>query len=377
MKVVVAPNAFKGTLTAPQAAAAIARGVREVFAAAEIIEVPVADGGDGTVEAIVSSGHGEYRSVRVRGPLGDPVDAVFGVIDGGRTAVLELARSSGLTLIAQERRDPLRASTFGFGELLQAARGGGATSVIAGIGGSATNDGGAGMAQALGYRLLDAAGRELEPGGAALARLERIDASGFDLGWHAVRVKVACDVTNPLLGPQGASAVYGPQKGAGPDAVRLLDAALTRFASVLERDLGKRVAGLRGAGAAGGAGAGLVAFLDAELVPGAPLVVDAAGLDAKLRGADLALTGEGRVDDQSGFGKAPGEVVRRAHAVGVPVVVLAGTKGPGWEGLLRSGAALVVTLDSLAADRREALRDPEGMLSRAAVVACRSQAWKK
>ena len=375
MKVVVAPNAFKGTLTASRAAAAIARGVREVYPDAEVVEVPVADGGEGTVEALVSARRGEFRSVSVHGPLGDPVSAAFGVIDGGRTAVIELAAASGLTLIPGWRRDPLRTSTYGFGELLEAARRSGATNVIAGIGGSATNDGGAGMAQALGFRLLDSDGRELAPGGAALARLERIDHSGVDRGWISVKVKVACDVTNPLLGPKGASAIYGPQKGADPNAVRLLDAALARFAEVVEKDLGKRVKDLPGAGAAGGTGAGLVAFLDAELVPGAPLVVDAAGLDDQLRGASLVLSGEGRVDEQTGFGKAPGEVVKRARAAGVPVVLLAGSKGSGWEAVLKAGALSVVTLDSDGTGQDEAMRQPERMLTRAAVVACRSQVW--
>src|SRR5437588_4699425 len=287
LKVVVAPNAFKGTLTASQAASAIARGVREVFPDAEIVQVPIADGGDGTVEALVDANHGEYRFATVEGPLGDSLEARYGLIEAGRTAVVELATASGLALIPPERRDPRRASTYGFGLLLEAARVAGVSRIIAGIGGSATNDGGAGMAQALGVRLLDASRGELSRGGAALARLAHIDPSGLDPGWDSVKVRVACDVTNPLTGPLGASAVYGPQKGADAAAVRELDAALGRFAEVIERDLGRRVDQVPGAGAAGGTGAGLVAFLGAELVPGAPLVVEAAGLDAKLAGADL------------------------------------------------------------------------------------------
>src|SRR5438128_10984204 len=290
MRVVVAPNAFKGTLTASEAAAAIALGVREIFPDADIVEVPVADGGDGTLEALVSANYGDYRAAQVEGPLGDPVSAQYGLIESGRKAVVELATASGLTLIPPSRRDPRRTSTYGFGQLLEAARRDGAETIIAGIGGSATNDGGAGMAQALGYRLLDADGRDLPRGGAALARLERIDASGFDPVWNMANVMVACDVTNPLTGSQGASYVYGPQKGADPDAVRELDSALARLAEVIERDLGKRVAGIPGAGAAGGAGAGLVAFLDAKLVPGAPLVVDASGFDTALPGAGLVIT---------------------------------------------------------------------------------------
>jgi glycerate kinase len=375
MKVVVAPNAFKGTLTAPQAAAAIARGVHEVYPEADVVEVPVADGGEGTVEALVRAHSGELRAVSVQGPLGDPVTAVFGLIDSGRKAVVELASASGLTLIAHSRRDPRRTTTFGFGQLLEEARTAGVSSVIAGIGGSATNDGGAGMAQAIGCRLLERGGADLERGGAALARLERIDCAGRDPAWSSIHVQVACDVTNPLTGPEGASAIYGPQKGAGEDAVLELDAALARFAAVIERDLGKRVVDVPGAGAAGGAGAGLMAFLDAELVPGAPLVVEAAGLDDKLKGAQLVITGEGRVDEQTAFGKAPGEVIKRARSAGVPVVVLAGSKGPGWEAVIRLGAYSVVTMGAERQNLRELMEQPERMLTSAAVVACRSHRW--
>jgi glycerate kinase len=378
MKLLVAPNAFKGTLTAAQAASAIARGVHEVFPDAEVVEIPVADGGDGTVEALVTARHGEYRTVRVEGPLGEPVEARYGLIEPGRTAVVELATSSGLALIDTSRRDPRRASTYGFGQLLEAARSQGVGEIIAGIGGSATNDGGAGMARALGYRLRDSAGGDLPPGGAALARLDRIDASGFDsAGWAGVRVRVASDVTNPLTGPEGASAIYGPQKGADPQAVRELDAALARLAQVIERDLGKQVAHLAGAGAAGGTGAGLVAFLGASLEPGAPLVVGATGFDERLPGSDVVFTGEGRADEQTAYGKAPGEVARRAAAAGTPVVMLAGSKGPGWESLYSLGVTAVVTLTEEGDDTHDAFRDPEGLLRRATVVACRSRKWER
>jgi glycerate kinase len=344
MKVIVAPNSFKGSLSASEAAAAIARGVREARPDAEVVEIPVADGGEGTVEALVSARKGIYRSVAVEGPLGDSVQATYGLIDDGRTGVVELASASGLTLIPTERRNPRQTSTYGFGQLLDAVRREGVASIIAGIGGSATNDGGAGMAQALGYRLLDAGGRDLPRGGAALAQLERIDFSGLDAAWRSVSVMVACDVTNPLTGPQGASYIYGPQKGADAKAVRELDEALAHLAEIIERDLGKRVADVPGAGAAGGAGAGLIAFLDARLVPGAPLVVDAAGFDQALTGARLVITGEGRVDGQTAFGKAPGEVARRAKAAGIPTLLLAGSRGPGWESLISMGVNSVVTL---------------------------------
>src|SRR5712691_3810077 len=343
MKVVVAPNSFKGSLSAAQAAAAIARGVREALPDADVVEIPVADGGEGTVEALVSARKGTFHEVEVEGPLGDPVRATYGLIDG-RTGVIELASASGLTLIPIERRDPRKASTYGFGQLLAAVRVQGVASIIAGIGGSATNDGGAGMAQALRYRLLDTAGRDLARGGAALAQLDRIDQSGFDPGWRSVSVMVAGDVTNPLTGPEGASYIYGPQKGADPEAVRELDQALAHLAEVIERDLGKQVAEIPGAGAAGGAGAGLVAFLGAQLVKGAPLVVDASGFDEALVGARLVITGEGRVDGQTAFGKAPGEVAKRAKAAGIPTLLLAGSRGPGWESLSSMGVTSVVTL---------------------------------
>jgi glycerate kinase len=376
MKVVIAPNAFKGSLSASEAAAAIARGVREAFQDAEIVEVPVADGGDGTVEALVSAHHGENRTVKVDGPLGDAVPATYGLIDAGRTGVVELALASGLTLIPAERRDPRKTSTYGFGQLLEAVRAEGVGQILAGIGGSATNDGGAGMAQALGYRLVDAAGVELPRGGAALARLARIDPSGVDPAWHSVKVMVACDVTNPLTGPLGASAVYGPQKGADERAVHELDAALANLAVVIAHDLGKRVAEVPGAGAAGGTGAGLLAFLDAKLVPGAPLVVDASGVDAKLRGADLVITGEGQADAQTGYGKAPGEVAKRAKAARIPVLLIAGSKGPGWEALRGLGVTTVMTLDEEGDNLQQLMRDAGQRLTRTAARACKERAWE-
>ncbi len=373
-KIVVAPNAFKGTLTASQAAHAIALGVRQVFPEAEVVEVPVADGGDGTVEALVSANHGEFLTANVEGPLGDPVTATSGRF--GSTAVVELAAAGGLTLIPPERRDPRKTSTYGFGQLLLAARLPDVSRFIVGIGGSATNDGGAGMAQALGYRLLDAGGNDLLRGGAALAGLERIDASGFESWPRPIEIRVACDVTNPLTGPRGATAVYGPQKGADPQAVRELDAALVRLAEVIERDLGKRVADVPGAGAAGGAGAGLIAFLDAELVRGAPLIVSASGFDAHVKGAGLVITGEGRVDEQTAYGKAPGEVAKRASAAGIPVLLLAGSKGPGWQALNSLGVSTTVTLTEEGIDLQQALNEPARMLTQAAVVACRRHSWQ-
>jgi glycerate kinase len=289
---------------------------------------------------------------------------------------MEMASASGFSLVSAARRDVSRASTFGFGQLLDAARTSGAQTVICGIGGSATNDCGAGMAQALGVRLIDAFGRNVPRGGAALLDVERIDVSEMNPAWESMRVRVACDVTNPLTGPHGASHVYGPQKGADPETVLLLDRALAHFARVIERELGKKIDEVPGAGAAGGTGAGLLAFLDAELTPGAPLIVGASGFDRQLEGADLVITGEGRADGQTAYGKAPGEIARRARDAGVPVVLIAGSKGPGWEALSELGVTSVVTLIEEGADMQRALNEPEGMLARAAVVACRRHPWR-
>jgi glycerate 2-kinase len=326
LRIVVAPNAFKGSLSALEAAEAIGQGVRVATPAADLVLVPIADGGDGTVDALVAATQGERRTRRVRGPLGDPVDAEYGLIDGSSTAVIEMAKAAGLALLPPEKRDPRVTTTYGVGELLQHAYDGGARHFIVGIGGSATNDGGAGMAQALGYHLLDDNGHELPPGGLALKRLARIHTGGVHADWKQAEVDVACDVTNPLTGPSGASAVYGPQKGATPEMVAELDAALKHFAEVIRRDLGVDVEQLPGAGAAGGLGAGLVAFTGARLRPGAEMVMEALHMDERLEGAHLVITGEGRLDSQTArFGKGPAAVARHARNAGIPVVAIGGS----------------------------------------------------
>ena len=328
MRIVIAPNAFKGSLSAFDAAEAIAEGVRAAAPDADIALVPIADGGDGTVDALVAATRGEHGTLGVRGPLGDPVDADYGQIDGGSTAVIEMAKAAGLALVPSGKRDPRITTTYGVGELLQHAFDAGARHFIVGIGGSATNDGGAGMAQALGYHLLDEDGHELPPGGLALSRLARIHVGGVHANWKEAEVDVACDVTNPLTGPSGASAVYGPQKGATPEMVAELDAALKHFAEIIRRDLGVDVEQLPGAGAAGGLGAGLVAFTGARLRPGAEMVMEALRLDDRLAGAQLVITGEGRLDSQTArFGKGPAAVARHARQAGIPVVALGGSIG--------------------------------------------------
>jgi glycerate kinase len=268
MRVVIAPDSFKGSLTALAAAEAMARGVREVFPAAEVVAVPIADGGEGTVDALVAATGGRIVECTVSGPLGGPVTARWGVLGDGTTAVIETAAASGLTLLPPGRRDPGRATTRGTGELLRAALDAGLRRAVIGLGGSATTDGGAGLARALGVRFLDAGGRELPDGGAALARLARVDASRLDPRLAGADLLVACDVENPLTGPEGAAAVYGPQKGATPALVRELDAALARYAEVAGAATGRDVAAVPGAGAAGGLGAGLLLFTPARLRPG-------------------------------------------------------------------------------------------------------------
>jgi glycerate kinase len=318
MRIVVAPDKFKGSLDADGVAAAVAAGITAARPRAEVLLRPIADGGDGTVAAALRAG---YRSlpVAVSGPDGRPVRAVVAVL--GETAVVELATAAGLGLAPLA---PMTATTRGVGELVRAALEAGARRVVLGIGGSATTDGGAGMLQALGVRLLDAGGAELPPGGAALARLARVDAGGLDPRLAGVEVVVASDVDNPLTGPHGAAHVFAPQKGADPAQVEELDAALTRWAEVLWRDLGVDVAGRPGAGGAGGTAAGAMAVLGATVVSGAGLVCDLVGLDDALAGADLVLTGEGALDLQTLHGKAPAVVAGRARAAGVPCLGLAG-----------------------------------------------------
>jgi glycerate kinase len=337
MRVVIAPDKFKGSVSALEAAEAMARGVMAAVPGSSVDILPVADGGEGTVDALIKATGGSIHEVSVTGPLGEPALGRFGMLGDGRTAVLEMASASGLVLGARDRRDPMRASTRGTGELLLAAIRSGAERVILGIGGSATNDGGAGLGQALGYRLLDERGDELPPGGGALGRLARIVADDRCVELEGVLIAVACDVTNPLCGPRGASAVYGPQKGATPEMVRELDANLAHFAAVVERDLGMAIGDLPGAGAAGGLGAGLVAFAGGTLEPGVGLVMEAVDLERRLIGADLCLTGEGGLDGQSAFGKTAVGVARLARARGCPVIALAGTVGQGAEAVLSEG----------------------------------------
>lgn len=297
----------------------------------------MADGGEGTVEALVDATGGRYVQTPVVGPLGEPVTARFGMLGDGTTAVIEMAAASGLPLVPPHRRNPMVATTYGTGQLIRKALDLGARRIIIGIGGSATVDGGAGMAQALGVRLLDAEGRELGPGGGELSRLSRIDLSGRDPRLQNAELLVACDVDNPLYGPRGAAPVFGPQKGATPEMVAQLDGNLHHMAEVIRRDLGVDVSQLPGGGAAGGLGAGLVAFCGARLQPGVELVIAANRLEERLRGADLVVTGEGALDRQTPHGKTPAGVGRLAQQLGIPAVAIVGAVGEGVDrDLLRS-----------------------------------------
>jgi glycerate 2-kinase len=324
MRILVAPQEFKGTLTAVQAASAIRDAIGRVLTSAQLDLAPLSDGGPGFVDALLGAAQGEQRQSLVQDPLGRPVAARWGTIAGGRTAVLEMAAASGLLRLAFPERDPRRTTTFGTGELIRAALDANCRQILLGIGGSATNDGGAGAAEALGVRFFDGEGKPLARGGAALAQLKRIDLAGRDPRLNQVQLWVAADVTNPLVGPTGASAVYGPQKGADPKMVLELDLALFRLAEVTRAQIGRDVAGEPGAGAAGGLGFGLMAFCGAQLKSGFKLVCEALNLEERIERADIVATGEGRLDRQNSYGKGPGALAALAKRKGKRIVIFAG-----------------------------------------------------
>jgi glycerate kinase len=357
VRIVLAPDSFKGSLSADRAAEVIAAGLTRSLPGAEPVLRPVADGGEGTVAAALRAGY-RPRRARVSGPDGRPVDAVLAV--RGPTAVVELAAAAGLGLL--DRPAPLTATTRGVGELVRSALDAGADRIVLGIGGSATTDGGAGMLQALGMRLLTADGSEVPPGGGGLAALDRIDPAGRDPRLAGVELVVASDVDNPLTGPAGAAHVFGPQKGASAAQVAELDAALTGYAAVLGRDLGADVAGTPGAGGAGGTAAGALA-LGARVVSGAGLVCDLVGLDEALAGAGLVVTGEGSLDGQTLRGKAPAEVARRARAAGVPCVALAGRVALDAGELAAAGFRSAHALTEVEPDLDRCLAEPERVLA--------------
>ena len=337
MKIVIAPDSFKDSLSAEKVADAIAAGLADVMPHAQLVKCPMADGGEGTVEAIVAAGNGQLRRNHVQGPLGAPVEAHWGWLPDSHTAIIEMAEASGLQLLKPEQRNACITSTFGTGELIKAALDAGARRVILAIGGSATNDAGAGALQALGLGLFDAQGNHLPRGGLALAHVARIELSGLDPRLAEVRFEIAADVNNPLCGEHGASAIFGPQKGASAEQVRLLDQALGHFADHCANVLPKDVRHEPGSGAAGGLGFAAKAFLGAQFRAGVEVVAELVGLAEAVKGADLVITGEGRFDAQTLRGKTPFGVASIARAEGVPVVVLAGTLGEGYQALYEHG----------------------------------------
>ncbi|MBU7594197.1 glycerate kinase [Metabacillus halosaccharovorans] len=325
MKIVIAPDSFKESLSAMEAALAIERGFKMIFPNADYHNIPMADGGEGTVQSLVDATNGSIKERIVTGPLGDPIKAFFGLMGDGKTAVIEMAAASGLHLVPVEQRNPLITTTRGTGELILSALDLGVEHMIIGVGGSATNDGGAGMVQALGGRLLDSDGNDMKAGGGVLSEISSIDLNGLDQRIKKVKIEVACDVDNPLTGPRGASEIFGPQKGATPEMVQLLDQNLTHFADVVEASLGRSFRNIEGAGAAGGLGASLVAFLNAELKRGIQIVLDAVNFDEVVKDANLVITGEGRIDSQTIYGKTPIGVAKAAKKYGVPVIGVAGS----------------------------------------------------
>jgi glycerate kinase len=336
-KIVIAPDSFKGSMSAKEVADAIERGIKSVLTNAEIIKIPMADGGEGTVETLVDATSGQIIKLNVLDPLGSETEAYFGILGDGSTAVIEMALASGLTMVPRDKRNPLFTTTFGTGQLIKAALDNGCRELIIGVGGSATNDGGVGMAQALGIKFLNNKGQEISFGGGNLLNIDRIDLKNMDKRVKDCKFKVACDVDNPLCGPKGASYVFGPQKGATPEMVKYLDENLAHLAEVIKRDMGIDVKNEPGAGAAGGLGAGLMAFCNAQLQRGIELVIEATKIEEKIKGADLVITGEGQMDYQTVHGKTPYGVAQVAKKRNVPVVALVGSIGAGVEVLYEKG----------------------------------------
>ncbi len=329
MKIVIAPDSFKESVTALQAAEAMENGVLRVFPNADIEKVPMADGGEGTVQSLVDATSGQLLTECVVSPLGNEVEAVYGILGDGSTGVIEMAAASGLMLVPLEDRNPLLTTTYGTGQLIKSALDLGCRKLIIGIGGSATSDGGSGMAEALGARLLTRDGETIPRGGGGLNKLSKIDLSELDSRIVKTETVVACDVNNPLTGINGAAFVYGPQKGATPDMVKILDDNLTHFDAILQRDTGKRISKIPGAGAAGGLGAGLLAFLDARLESGVDIVIESTRLETRLNGATFVITGEGEINFQTVFGKTPIGVAKLAKTRGIPVIAIAGSISEG------------------------------------------------
>ncbi|MBB6714978.1 glycerate kinase [Clostridium gasigenes] len=357
MKFILAPDSFKESMSSKEACDAMERGIKKIIPEAECIKVPMADGGEGTVEALIGATNGTFHKVNVIAPLGNKVEAVFGILGNKKTAVIEMASASGIQLVKRDERNPLITTTFGTGQLIKAALDLGVKHIVVGIGGSATNDGGAGMIQALGGKLLDRKGEEISFGGGALGNLDRIDISELDLRLKDTVIEVACDVTNPLVGETGASAVFGPQKGATEEMVKELDNNLLHFSRIIKETLGKDVAYIEGAGAAGGLGAALLSFLNAELKRGIDLIINHTELKEKIKGADFVFTGEGAIDDQTIYGKTPMGVAKVAKQQGVKTIAFAGKVGEGVDNLYAIGITSIFSIMQGVSNLDNALKD--------------------
>lgn len=368
LRVVIAPSGFKESLSAEAVAAAIARGARKAAPCVDTLELPLVDGGEGFTETLVRVTGGQMHRLTVTGPVGQPVVSFFGILggDGPKTAVIEMAAAAGLRLVPRDRRDPLQTTTYGVGELIGAALDEGVERILLGCGDSGTNDGGAGMAQALGIRLLDADDKPIRRGGIGLLDLDRLDPSGRDPRLDQVQIDVACNIHNILCGPKGVARVFGPQKGASPDTVRLLEHALEHYAIVISKDLGLEVRLAPGGGASGGLGAGLLALLGATLHPRYDIVMRYLDLDRHLAGADLVITAEGAIDFQTPYGKIPAEVARRARSHKVPVVVLAGTIGRDAADNYAHGITAFTSILERPCTLEEAIRDAATLTEHAA-----------
>lgn len=371
-KIVLAPQGFKESLTGLEIAEAMEVGAKSVWPDADVVKIPVADGGDGTLQALVDSSGGSIRTAQVEDALGRTIKAEWGALGNGTTAVIEVARAVGLTRLSLDERDVLNASTYGVGQLFTEALDAGFTDFIIGVGGSATNDGGAGMIQAMGGSLTDESGSEIARGGAALSNLRHIDVSNLDPRMQTARVTVACDVNNPLCGPRGASAIFGPQKGANFEDVQLLDAALANYAEVISNYLQTDVAEIPGAGASGGLGAGLMGFFDARLRLGADIVLEAVELERHLEDADLVVVGEGQFDRSTVFNKSPVAVAQKAKIHGIPVIGIAGSLGAGFREVHDHGINAVFSLVNRPMSLKAAMDDTKRLVAIATEEACRA-----
>lgn len=337
MKVVIAPDSYKGSLTAIEVAQAIQKGIKKVDTGIVTVLIPMADGGEGTVQSLVDASLGRIVELSVHDPLFRKIKSFYGIMGDGKTAVIEMAAASGLPLLAQGERNPMKTTSYGTGELIKDALDKGCTNIIIGLGGSATNDGGCGMAQALGVRFIDAIGKDIGFGGQELSKIQTIDISEIDRRIQSVQFIAACDVDNPLCGEMGASEVYGRQKGANDNDILTLDNGLAHFANLVKQQLNVDIKDIPGAGAAGGLGAGVMVFLNASLERGIDIVIKANHLSEKMNNTDLAITGEGRIDSQTAFGKTPFGVAQVAKQKGIPVIAIAGSLGDNYQSLYRKG----------------------------------------